>query len=672
MALPTGTITFLLTDVEGSTGLFEKYPKIMNGVLARHEQLGIESVDRHQGCLIRARGEGDSTFSVFARASDAVAAACDFQRALRAEHWPDPISLRVRMALHTGEANLRDNDYYGSSVNRCARLRAIARGGQVLLSGATVALVRGEMPPGVGVKHLGEHRLRDLEYPEQVYQLLHPDLPDDFGHLLSLDTLPNNLPQQLTSFIGREAEITDVESQLSPTRRNRILTITGPGGCGKTRLALQVAANVLDGFPDGVWWVDLGRVTDPAFVPREVAIALGLREEPNIPLRETLANWLKDRHVLLVLDNCEHLLDACSTLSQELLMACPWLRILASSREVMGVSGETVYRVPLLSLPDPDHLPPPTDLGDYEAVQLFVERAAAQRPGFVVTPKNAFAVAQVCQRLDGMPLAIELAAARVRALSVDEINRRLEDQGLILVGDRHVLPRQKTLTATMDWSYNLLRESERVLLHRLSIFRGTWTLDAAESVCSDADSGAAGGLLPVADFSIERWELVDLLTSLVDKSLVQYEESDGVGHYRVLETIRQYAYKWLADSGNAETLHRKHAAWYLEALQWHAQRLEECAKSEKREEGECRARERWLEGVRGDYMNAQAAVEWALGHGEIRTVTKFIEHLFPYWLTVGYITEGRKLYARVLQTVRANAVLRDAESPALDGTVEAI
>lgn len=480
-----GTITFLFTDVEGSTKMWEEAPDLMPKTIERHDEIALSVIENNGGRVVKSRGEGDSVFAVFPRASEAVAAAAKLQVALRTEPWPAKTPIKVRMALHTGEAQERDEDYYGAPVNRCARLRAIAHGGQIVVSLTTEELVRDGLKGGVSLKDLGLHRLKDLSRPEQVFQVLHPELPEDFPPLRSLDALPNNLPQQLTSFIGREQVIAEV---LDIFKHTRLLSLTGSGGAGKTRLALQVAADLLEDYEDGVWLIELAVLADPNLVAQSVATTIGVREEPGRPILATLTDFLKAKKVLLVLDNCEHLLSACATLCDHLLRACPGLYILATSREGLNIAGETTYRVPSLGLPDPRAQQAISDLVQVEAVRLFVERAQAAQPGFQVNEQNAASLAQLCVRLDGIPLAIELAAARVKALSVDQINQRLDDRFRLLTGgSRTALPRQQTLRALIDWSYDLLTPEEQTLLRRLSVFAGGWTLEAAEAVCADSD-----------------------------------------------------------------------------------------------------------------------------------------------------------------------------------------
>jgi predicted ATPase/class 3 adenylate cyclase len=532
--LPVGTVTFLFTDIEGSSKLWEQYPDAMSAALAQHNALLRQVIEAHRGYIFKLWG--DAVYAAFDRATDALNAAVEAQRELSRRSWGKLGSVRVRMALHTGAAEARDGDYFGPTLNRCARLLAAAHGGQILLSAATEELVRDALPPGVSLHSLGQHRLKDLQRPEHIFQVVHPDLPREFSSLRTLNAVPNNLPIQLTSFIGREREMREVKALLTQTR---LLTLTGSGGCGKTRLALQVAADLLEDYPDGVWFIDLSVLTDPALVPGTVVATLGIHEEPGRPALTTLAEALKPRTLLLILDNCEHLVGACAQLAETLLQTCPNLRIVATSREALGIAGEVAWRVPSLSLPQPHELAHPDSLAritQYEAIRLFIERAEAASSDFRVTPHNLRAIVQICQRLDGIPLAIELAAARVKALSVEQIASRLDDRFRLLTGgSRTALPRQQTLRAMMDWSYELLNERERTLFRRLSAFAGGFTLEAAEAVC--------------ADEQIPSYEIVDLLTNLVSKSLVVFRDEEA--RYKLLETVRQYARDKLLETGGS-------------------------------------------------------------------------------------------------------------------------
>jgi len=476
----TGTWTFVFTDIEGSTKLWDEKPEAMRIALAEH--------DAHVRHELSQQGEvfktiGDAFCVAFKSPSEAVTAAGGLQKSLQDKAFGEVGNLRVRVAVHTGEAESRDNDYFGPSLNRVARLLASGHGGQVLLSQATYELVRDALPSGYTAKPLGEHRLRDLERPESIYQLTAPGLPSDFPALKSLTELPNNLPLQVTSFVGREKELADVAKLI---RKNRLVTFTGSGGTGKTRLSMQAAAELLPEFEDGVWLVELAPLTEPDLVPQTVAAALKVREEPGRPLIETLVSHLRDKRLLLILDNCEHLLDAAARLADSIGKNCPNVHLVATSREPLAIGGEQVYRVPSLSTPDPKKKESVESLEQYEAVRLFIDRAVLAQPNFHVTNENAPAVAQICHRLDGIPLALELAAARVRAMPVETIASRLDDRFRLLTGgSRTALPRQQTLRATIDWSYGLLDEKEKTLLRRLSVFAGGWTLEAAEKVCAD-------------------------------------------------------------------------------------------------------------------------------------------------------------------------------------------
>src|SRR6202050_4476798 len=618
--VPTGTVTFLLTDVERSPLLWEERGEVRAGVMARCHDLLAETMQARGGVLPEEQGEGDSAVGVFVRASDAVACALDLQLALRSEPWPEGVDLRVRVALHTGEAVLRDaRNYTGPSIHRCARLRAIGHGGQMLLSRSTYELVAGALPDGVSVRDLGAprvrdlgaHRLRDLARPEQVYQLCHADLGDDFPALRSLSALPNNLPVQLTSFVGREAEIAEVRELL---RRSRLLTLTGAGGSGKTRLPLQVAAETLDDHPDGVWWVDLAPISDSALVASEVAGALSIREFPSQPVIDTLTAQLAERRCLIALDNCEHLLGACAELAATLLEACPGVVILATSRESIGVEGEQSWRVPSLQVPEAELAR--AALAEVEAIQLFCDRARQVRPNFRLVDANAQAVATICRRLDGIPLAIELAAARVRLLTPQEIADAMRERFVLLTGgSRTAMPRQRTLEASVDWSHDLLSAAEQTLFRRVSVFAGGWTLDGVEAVCAGA--------------GLEVVEILDLLASLVDKSLVQVEEQGVKTRYALLETVRAYARQKLSDAAEAVLVRNQHLDYHL--------RLAESAQPDL-----FGARlEQWLEPLTTELDNFRAALAWAVDAGRVDEALRLAAALWLFFEARGHWREGR-------------------------------
>jgi predicted ATPase/class 3 adenylate cyclase len=625
--LPTGTVTFLLTDIEGSTALWERAPAAMQQAAARHDALIEAAVAEHDGVVVRPRGEGDSRFAVFARASDAVMAALALQWDLAAEPWPTSTPLRVRVALHSGEAELRDGDYYGTTVNRCARLRAEAHGGQVLLSQTTADLVRDVLPDHAGLQDLGEHRLHDLLRADRVYQLVQPRVPADFPPLRSLDRLLNNVPHHLTSFVGREQELVEVGHLLA---RHRLLTLTGAGGCGKTRLAVQVAAEIVDRYPDGIWFVDLASLTDPDLVPQAVAWVLDVREQPGQPILTSLVVWLTTRRLLLVLDNCEHLIATSATLVDAVLRGCPDVQVLATSRELLGVAGEVAWRVPSLPTPDPRAPLPPDQLLAYPAVRLFTERAQLLQPAFAVTAQNAAAVAEICRRLDGIPLAIELGAARVRVLTAEQIVARLHDRFRLLTGGRRTaVRRQQTLQAAIDWSHDLLTEPERVLLRRLAVFVGGWTLEAAEAV------GAGDG--------VDGWAVLDLLSGLVDKSLVVAEPRRAEQRYRLLETVRQYAEDKLLAAGEAMAVRERHRAWFAALA---ARATPEVGGPEQGA---------WFDRLAAEHDNLRAALRWMVEAGDAEAGLRLCSSLAGFWYTCGYAGEGRAWLAEVLALPAAGA-----------------
>ncbi len=619
--LPTGTVTFLFTDVQGSTRLWEEEREFMRVALPRHDAMAEEIANRHGGMVVRSRGEGDSLFMVFTSASGAINTALDFQREICQTEWSPTNKLVVRMGLHTGEVDLRDGDYYGSAVNRAARIRALAHGGQILISDVARALAAEQMPEGSSILDLGEHRLRDLAQIERVYQLVHPDLPKDFPPIRSLSNQPNNLPQQVTSFIGREKEITEVSKLL---KSNKLVTLLGTGGTGKTRLSLQLAADNSDGFKDGVWFAELAPLSDPKLVANTVADIFGLKEQPGLTSTANVVEALRDKNLLLVLDNCEHLVDPSAKFADQILRNCSGIVILVTSREALNIPGEAIYRVPSLALPDPKKKQTPKSLSHFAAVQLFIDRAEKALSTFVVTNENAPALASLCYQLDGIPLAIELAAARVRSLSVEEIDRKLDQRFRLLTGgSRTAMPRQQTLRSLVDWSYDLLSEPEKLLLQRLSVFSGGWVLEATESIC--------------ADDVVEEWELLDLLTSLCDKSLVVFEQSAGSTRYRLLETVRQYSRDRLLESGDVATWRQRHLA-YFEALG-----------EEARPHLRGASQKEWLIRLESEHDNLRAALTWSFEEPSSRASgLRLAAALWRFWCLRGHFSEGRQWIERAL------------------------
>jgi predicted ATPase len=525
------------------------------------------------------------------------------------------------MGIHTGQAELQPSgDYHGYlTLSQVQRLMAAAHGGQVLVSRAAQELLREDVAADVSLRDLGELRLRDMLRPENIYQLVIPGLSADFPPINALDVPRHNLPAQMTSFIGRHAEIADIRSVL---RKQRLVTLTGSGGAGKTRLSLEVAASSMNEFPAGAWLIELAPVADPALVAHTMLSVLNLREERQRTALETLIDYLRPKTILLVLDNCEHLIDACAQICDALLLACPSLHILATSRESLGIAGELGYRIPSLDVPDPTQLPAREELEKVDSIRLFVERAVTAKPGFVLTEDNASFIARICSRLDGIPLAIELAASRVKVLAPGEIARRLDDRFRLLTGgSRTSLPRHQTLRAMMDWSYSLLSEDEKALFRRLSVFAGGWTLEAAEAVCE-------GGGSPV----------LDLLTRLVDKSLVIIDESTGEIRYRRLETIRQYSRERFLETAEVQIIKDRH----LEFFTSFAERVDENLKR-----GEQLF---WQKHMLAELDNLRAALDWSLSRDPDRAL-QIAGAANLFWTAGGYSAEGFRWTQRALEQV---------------------
>jgi len=530
--LPTGTVTFLFTDIEGSTPLAQRYPAELPALLARHHAILHEAIEAHHGHVFQIIG--DAFCAAFHTVSDALHAALDAQRDLQHEAW-NPAPIKVRMGLHTGAAQADAVEavaggYAGyATLARTQRVMSVAYGDQILLSNASAELLRDQLPAEVTLRDMNEHRLKGLAQPEHLWQLGAPGLATEFPPLKSLTTVPNNLPLQLTSFVGREKAIADIKSLLTSAR---LVTLTGSGGTGKTRLSQEIGAEVLSTFTNGVWLIELAPLSDPTQIIPALAQVFGLQELPFNPLANLVLDYLRDKKILLLLDNCEHLIEACARLADDLLHQCAGLKILASSREALGIAGEVAYRIP--------------SLADSEATQLFVDRARAANSNFKLTDANASAITKICHRLDGIPLAIELAAARARLLSTEQIAARLDDRFRLLVGgSRTALPRQQTLRALIDWSYDLLSEEEKNLLRIASVFVGGWTLEALEAVSEDPNA-------------------LEHLEGLVNKSLVVTEEHNGEMRYFLLETIRQYAREKLFEAKQSSAARDRHFVYFDE------------------------------------------------------------------------------------------------------------
>jgi predicted ATPase/class 3 adenylate cyclase len=650
--LPSGTLTLLFTDIEGSTRLLQELGDRYAEVLAEHHLQLRHAIHQHGG--VEVDTQGDAFFVVFRRAANAVQAAALAQRAIAAHSWPGGVSLRVRMGLHTGEPTLSAGMYVGLDVHRAARLCAAAHGGQVLISHSTRELVRAELPPGFSLRDLGEHRLKDLQTPEHIFQLVVPDLAADFPALRTLTARPNNLPAQATPLVGRERELAVARDRLLRPDV-RLLTLTGPGGTGKTRLGVQLAAEVLEHFTHGVYFVPLAPISDPALVGSAIAQALGIQESADRPLLETLKDCLRDKHVLLCLDNFEQVLPA-AALVGELVSACENLKVLVTSRAVLHLSGENDLAVPPLTLPAREPMLALERVVQSEACRLFVERAQAVKADFAVTARSGPAVAEICHRLDGLPLGIELAAARVRVLPPEAMLVRMDRRLPLLTGGPRDRPsRHQTLRSAIAWSYDLLDEAERTLFRRLPVFFGGCTLEAAEAICGGWETGvtteAPRGIdSPICDARVLiPIDVVDGLTSLLDKSLLREDlATNGEPRLVMLETIREYGLEQLEVSGEMPELRRRHAVYFLE--------LAEAAEPKLHEPDQLA----WLDRLEGEHDNLRAVQAWSqTGSGNVETGLRLSVALLWFWLVRGYFAEGsRALDAGLLRADDVSPAVR--------------
>ena len=618
--------TFLFTDLEGSTRLWEAAPERMRPALAQHDALARAAVEAHGGTVVKMTGDG--VHAAFGDPLRAIDAAIAFQQSLADAETGHGIALRVRCGLHCGVDEQRGGDFFGAAVNRAARLMSAAHGGQVLVSRAIAEHVAHRLRGDTSLRDLGVVRLRDLTEPEQVFQVVHPRLRADFPALRSLAATPNNLPQQLTSFIGREQILAEARTLLG---RTRLLTLVGAGGLGKTRLSLQLAASVLDDFIDGVWFVELAPLRDASLVAQAIASVLHVKEEPGKPVIDALVAHLRERTLLIVLDNCEHLLGGCADVAKKLLQGSRTAKVLASSREALHVPGETTLTVPALAAPAAGAQASAGSLGAFESVRLFVDRAVAAVPGFTVHAGNAGAIAEICRRLDGIPLALELAAARVRVLAVDAIASRLAERFTLLRSrDSTALPRQHTLRALIDWSYDLLATDERALFRRLAVFAGSFTLEAAEAV--------GGGALAPDD-------LLDTLARLVEKSLVVHDAHNG--RYQLLETIRQYAQERLDETRDGDAARMRHLAHYVA--------LAERARPELFGKDQAL----WLARLDAERENVLAAHAYAdTASDGVALGLRLVSALRFYWINRGLLRLGLDVTTHALD--RPGAAVRNA------------
>jgi predicted ATPase/class 3 adenylate cyclase len=609
--LPTGTLTFVFSDIEGSTERWDRNRTAMQDAVLRHDAIVRAAIEARGGYVFKTIG--DAFCAAFPTAPAALAAAIDVQRTLAAEDFSSVDGIRVRMALHTGDADERNGDYFGPALNRVARLLAIGYGGQVLVSQVTADIVRSSLPAGFELRDLGEHQLKNISHVENVSQLVGPGLAPDFPPLRSIPIDRNNLPTQISSLVGRSRSVDEI---CALVRRSRLVTITGAGGIGKTRVALDAATDLLDDFEDGVWFVDLAPLRSPDLVASQIASALALPLVSERPALEIVVAHLNRRSVLLVVDNCEHLIEEASRVVEEILRECVQVRILATSREFLGIEGEHAFRLPSLEFPAAGSEVSAESARDFSAIALFAERAASANPEFALTDKNAGIVGDICRRLSGIALAIELAAARVNVLGVGEIRDRLNERFRFFTeGRRNALPRQQTMRAAIDWSFDLLSELEQTLFRRLSIFAGGWTLDAAEATC------AFDGL--------DRTDVLNSLASLARKSLVVVYSDESATRYDFLESTRAYALE--KAQPELGTLSERHAAWVTAFVEASVNR------------GWTISQNAWLTRIECELDNIRLALEWALaGDDPELMAARIAERLSSFWYDAGLQAEGRR------------------------------
>lgn len=620
--LPSGTLTFLFTDIEDSTPLLERLgPERYRGVVEEHAEIMRKAIAEPGG--IDLSTAGDSFFAVFESAPAAVGAAVSAQKALASHKWPDDGQVRVRMGLHTGEGILGGDNYIGIDVNIAARIEAAGHGGQVLISGATAGLIQRGLSEEVSLSDLGKHRLKGVAEPEQIFQLTISGLPAEFPLIRTLDARLTNLPAQLTNFIGREKELEDARRLLDGAR---LLTLTGPGGTGKTRLALQVAAESLADFDDGVLFVPLAAITDPSLFMSAVATTLSLTDTGSASIEDLVTQYLAERTLLLVFDNFEQIVAAAPRVG-EILAAAPQVKAIVTSREPLHLSGEQEFQVPPLGLPDPRKLPPLEALSHYDAVALFVQRARAVESSFNVTNENAPAVAEIAARLDGLPLAIELAAARIKLLSPDRMLARMQDRlSLLRSGSPDIPQRQKTLRDAIAWSYDLLDAEGKSLLCQLGVFMGGFTLENAEAVVTEGT------------------DLFDGISSLLDKSLVRQDlDEKDEGRFSMLETIREYALEQLDARGERQEIARRHADLFFGIAEEAEPHLESKDAPE------------WLERLEKDHDNLRAALNFLADQGDAEGAMLMGGRLWRFWHFRGHLTQGRQMLERVLDLPSAQA-----------------
>ncbi len=611
---PSGNITFLFTDIEGSTRLSQEFPEALKDALEIHNEILNSTIESRKGFVFDI--SGDAFCAAFQEAADAISVAVEIQKRLSNEQWKEAV-IKIRIGIHSGFAEWNDHDYVGYiTLARASRIMSAAYGGQIIISDSVYDKLKDIELSDITFQDLGERRLKDVKKPVHLYQVSAPGLEENFPPIKTPDARPNNLPVQLTSFVGREKEMNRIRELL---KINSLVTLTGAGGAGKTRLALQIATGLIDHFESGVWFVELAAITDPELLPQALTGTFNIPENSNATFYESLSGYLKDKQILIILDNCEQIIDPCAELAEKLISNCKKLKIIATSREALKCKGEQIYIVPSLMLPDPNAEYSPELLMQFESVRLFLERAQAVNHSFSLNKENAAAIAGICARLDGIPLAIELAAARTNIMTAEKIYERLDDRfSLLTGGKRTALPRQQTLKALIEWSYGLLSDKEKILLSRLSVFTGGWTIEAAEEICEDK--------------GIDANEILDLLSQLVEKSIVIYDEENE--RFRMLETIKQYAREKLKDP---EKIFSKHLNYFLKLS------------PDKESEFTGINSKRWLDKINSEQSNFQSAIEWSIEAGEIEKGSKLVTAIYHFWEIRGHYFTGRRILNRILE-----------------------